>query len=122
MKIRINGNSVRYRLSKSEVEKLAADGYLESHATFGTQRFIYAIEETAVFEKLSAAFKENKITVYAPMDFLKTWADSQTIGLDATIRYDDGETLYLLIEKDFKCIDNTSEDQSDNYDNPKAVC
>ncbi len=26
--------------------------------------------------------------------------------------------LFLLIEKDFKCLDETIEDQSDNYDNP----
>ena len=28
--------------------------------------------------------------------------------------------LYILIEKDFKCLDNTIEDQSDNYPNPLA--
>jgi hypothetical protein len=27
-------------------------------------------------------------------------------------------SLYLLVEKDFVCLDETSEDQSDNYENP----
>jgi hypothetical protein len=30
--------------------------------------------------------------------------------------------LFLLVEKDFVCLDNTVEDQSDNYPNPNAVC
>jgi len=28
--------------------------------------------------------------------------------------------LHLLIEKDFTCLDNVDEDQSDNYPNPLA--
>ncbi len=28
--------------------------------------------------------------------------------------------LFLLVEKDFTCLDNVSEDQSDNYPNPLA--
>jgi hypothetical protein len=28
------------------------------------------------------------------------------------------ENLYLLVEKDYTCLDNVEEDQSDNYPNP----
>ena len=31
-------------------------------------------------------------------------------------------SLYLLIEKDFACLDHSSEDQSDNYENPNKTC
>lgn len=36
----------------------------------------------------------------------------------------DGQSgkVNLLIEKDFVCIDNTTEDQSDNYPNPSLNC
>jgi len=30
--------------------------------------------------------------------------------------------LKLLLEKDFVCLDDTDEDQSDQYDNPNAKC
>ena len=33
-----------------------------------------------------------------------------------------GKELFLLVEKDFVCLDNTFEDQSDNYPNPNAHC
>jgi hypothetical protein len=29
--------------------------------------------------------------------------------------------LHLLVEKDFTCLDNVAEDQSDNYPNPLAA-
>ena len=31
-----------------------------------------------------------------------------------------GDKFFLLLEKDFACLDNTHEDQSDKYPNPKA--
>ena len=33
-----------------------------------------------------------------------------------------GKDLFLLIEKDFVCLDHTFEDQSDNYPNPNKLC
>ena len=33
----------------------------------------------------------------------------------------DGNELYLLLEKDFQCLDNSIEDQTDNYENPLAA-
>jgi hypothetical protein len=31
---------------------------------------------------------------------------------------ENGKELFLLLEKDFVCLDETIEDQSDNYPNP----
>jgi hypothetical protein len=44
------------------------------------------------------------------------WALTERVGLE---HQDNG--LFLLVEKDFKCLDNVAEDQSDNYPNPLAV-
>ena len=41
--------------------------------------------------------------------------DTDRIGFEN--RY---EELHLLVEKDFTCLDNVGEDQSDNYPNPLA--
>jgi hypothetical protein len=48
--------------------------------------------------------------------------DTDVIGFDNTIDMDNGRKLFLLIEKDFVCLDHTLEDQSDNYENPGKVC
>jgi hypothetical protein len=42
-------------------------------------------------------------------------ADTDKVGFENT----DGE-LHLLVEKDFTCLDNVAEDQSDNFPNPLA--
>ena len=39
MKLRIKGNSLRLRLSKTEVEKLAVAKYLEERTLFGSKYF-----------------------------------------------------------------------------------
>lgn len=122
MKIRIKGNSVRIRLSKTEVERLDNRGYIEEHTCFGNNRFVYALESLPAANELSASFHDSKITMYMPAVFLKDWRVNNVVGFDATIRVSNTESLYLLVEKDFQCIDETIEDQSDNYENPNKTC
>jgi len=51
-----------------------------------------------------------------PDSMTEEWTSTDRIGFENN----DGQ-LYLLIEKDFKCLDNVAEDQSDNYPNPLAL-
>lgn len=120
MKIRILGNSVRLRLSKSEVEQFGKDGYVEQRTSFGNAVLTYALQTTNHCN-MSADFENGKITMYLPDTKAKEWADTQKVGFDANMDLGDGNELYLLLEKDFKCLDNSTEDQSDNYENPLAA-
>jgi hypothetical protein len=116
MKIRIKGNSLRYRLSKTDVERVFNDGYLEEKIVFGHTMLTYALQ---VYDgdRLSAGYENNKIVVFVPETIASNWAKTDKVGFSEM----DG-ALYLLIEKDFQCLDNTAEDQSDNYPNPSLVC
>lgn len=115
MKIRIKGNSIRYRLTKSEVEKLWKEGCLEEQTGFADNTFVYAIE-TGSDNKLSAGFNDGKIVLHVPRQMIDDLYNTDKVGFD-----DRSGTVSLLIEKDFACIDNTDEDQSDNYDNPNLA-
>jgi hypothetical protein len=64
---------------------------------------------------LSAIFENNKITMFMPQLMANNWGLSDKVGFE----YQDNE-LFLLVEKDFKCLDNIAEDQHDNYPNPLA--
>ena len=44
MKIRLKGDTIRYRLTKTEVESLCTKGYVEEITHFGEQVFKYALE------------------------------------------------------------------------------
>jgi hypothetical protein len=123
MKIRIKGNSIRIRLSRTEVDSFGKDGYLEERTEFGNNAFIYALRNTQDAKELSAEFIDGKLTVLVPDRLTKEWTTTEKVGYDNNMDIGDGKQLYLLLEKDFKCIDAAvTEDQSDNFDNPLKVC
>ena len=122
MKLRIKGNSLRIRLTKSEVTKLAETGYLEEQTIFPNNRFTYALKSAEHAPELFATLSNNKITIFVPEVFIKDWANNEIVGLETKMPLSDTESLYLLIEKDFVCLDETTEDQTDNYENPNKTC
>jgi hypothetical protein len=115
MKIRIKGNSLRYRLTKTDVSQFMEKGYFEEITHFGETVFTYALMRSNG-EKLAADFRDNKITLFIPGTMADEWAGTDRVGFE-----DCNAPLYLLVEKDFKCLDNVAEDQSDNYPNPHAI-
>ncbi|WP_336518398.1 DUF7009 family protein [Pollutibacter soli] len=121
MKLRIKGNSIRLRLSKPEVEKLAVANYLEERTPFGNNSFRYALQTTDAAE-ISADFDGSKITVFIPEIFIKDWAVNDVVGFNAAMHVSDTESIFILVEKDFKCLDEATEDQSNNYENPNKTC
>jgi hypothetical protein len=122
MKLRIKGNSLRYRLSRSEVEKLAVTGYLEEQTLFGENKFVYALQSTNVGNELSATLEQNKITMLVPVNLINGWPENDIVGFNRNMPLTGSNSLYLLLEKDFICLDETTEDQSDNYENPHKTC
>ena len=122
MKIRIQRNSVRFRLSRTDIKKLSAEGYLEEITPFANSRFIYAVQKSANASMLSADFENGKILLHIPDHFTIGWADNDVVGHSAEMALQNGDSLKLLIEKDFKCLDNVTEDQSDHYENPAKTC
>jgi hypothetical protein len=119
MKIRIKGNSVRYRLTKTEVAQLCQTRYIKEETQFGENKFIYAVQVAGQAEQLKASFQNNAITLIVPQELVQNWELDDRVGFEHEQLLGQGDTLHLLIEKDFTCLDNTLEDQSDNYPNPK---
>ena len=115
MKIRIKGDSLRYRLTRSDVAALAENNYLEEQTNFAGQPLVYAIKTTHS-NQLSATHLDNTITLFMPEQMITELKDTDKVGFE-----DKDGALYLLIEKDFTCLDNVDEDQSDNYPNPLAL-
>jgi hypothetical protein len=115
MKIRIKGNALRYRLTKSDINGLTTESYLQEQTDFVGQPFIYALRITDA-DTLTAEFKDNTITLFMPRLMMNELADTDRVGFD-----DKNGPVQLLVEKDFTCLDNVEEDQSDNYPNPLAT-
>lgn len=113
MKLRVKENSIRFRLTKSEVESFATSGIVEEIVRFNQQNFSYSLEKVSG-RKLTASFENGKITVSVPIEIANQWTDSEEISLEGY----DGE-LKLLVEKDFVCLKpRKDEDESDNFPHP----
>jgi hypothetical protein len=115
MKIRIKNNGLRYRLTRSEVTAFAHEGIFKEKVQIGDNSLVYILQRTAEAE-LSASFKNNIITMLVPENIANEWTNTDQVGFKA--RQGDTE---LLVEKDFTCLDDVEEDQSDNYPNPLAA-
>lgn len=104
MKLRIQGDSIRLRLTQPEVAHFAADGYVEGTTHFGPGRTLtYALRSSDAAE-LSAEFGDDTLTVFAPRAWVAPWADSERVGFEGTQNAGGGCTLALLVEKDFECL------------------
>jgi len=115
MKIRIKGNTIRYRLTKPEVERFAEDGVVREYTQFHDRELSYVLQRSDDGE-IFAEFVNDTITLYMPAYMVHEWTNTEAVGFENQA----GE-LTLSIEKDFKCLDNVAEDQSDNYPNPLAM-
>ena len=119
MKIRIKGNTIRLRLTKSEVEYFGNTNYLEEQTSFINDSFKYSLRASDVVD-VTASLEKNHIRVEIPFAVAKKWTSTNQVGCNGETEIGDGKKLFILIEKDFKCLDDTTEDQSDNYENPLA--
>lgn len=123
MKIRIKGNSIRYRLSKTEIANFGKDGVIEESTSFGNgPSFHYRLERKAGIHNLEATYSGNSICIFVPEGIAGEWTTTDIVGFDHKMPVAEGKELFLLIEKDFVCLDHTLEDQSDNYPNPNKTC
>ena len=115
MKIRIKGNTIRYRLTRPEVEQFATAGVITEQTDFGNKKLTYILRASDQ-PRLIATFENDIITLFMPQTMAAEWTGTERVGFEST-----HGSLALYIEKDFKCLDNVAEDQSDNYPNPLAI-
>ena len=113
MKLRIRDNSIRLRLTQTEVDRLMREGLVSAQTGFADgDVFRYSLESSPASVKPEAAISKSGIAVRVPESEVLA-RGSQTL--------DDGQTLEILIEKDFACLaPRTGEDESDMFPHPSA--
>ena len=119
MKIRIKGNSIRFRLTQSEVKQLSETGSIMETTEFGSNAFHYQVKLAPSVKNLEASYSNDEIVMLVPEVDGKNWFHNNAVGFEHEMELPKGKKLHLLLEKDFTCLENRAEDQSDNYPNPK---
>lgn len=115
MKLRFHANTLRLRLSRPDLAKLAEAGSVEEAVTFAPgQTLIYRIESGPA-PHLSASFDGSRVSVTVPHGQAKQWMETDQIGIEAST-----ESLKVLIEKDFQCLHSGVLEDAAAFPNPAA--
>lgn len=121
VKLRIQDNSIRLRLTRTEVERLNDDGDVTATASFpGGSSLRYAVRRSAGARKLAARFDAAGITVTIPAHTVRDWAETEQVSIEGDETLEGSNTLAILIEKDFACLKpREGDDESDMFPHPQ---
>lgn len=116
MKLRIRGNSIRLRLTQSEVDAIKNVGKVEEITEFPNgQIFVYSLVSSEKLDELSADFSNGKMQIILPKSIAENWANSDEVGISREI-----ESLKIIVEKDFKCLTpRVGDEDTDTFPHPK---
>ena len=116
MKLRINGNSVRMRLSPDEVEALVSQGKTQSTCAFPESTLSYGLVASQGVE-IEVRYDKDTIQVMIPETQLKGWDKDNRVGFE----HHTSEGLFILIEKDFQCLQPRKHEKEEHlYPNPSV--
>lgn len=122
MKLRLQSNSIRLRLKRSEVDQLATTHRLEEKISTGTgegSTFRYVLEASREIGAPRARLESFGVLVQLPLEATLKWASGDEVGIDATVPAGD-QQLRILIEKDFACLTASEEENADTFPHPLA--
>jgi hypothetical protein len=127
MKLRIKDNTLRLRVSRSDLALLIQNGCVESTIYFtgnAEDKWTYAIEMRSDIDSATIRYRPTEVLVLVPDEDAKTWAGSNGVGIYASCQLDRGQKLEILVEKDFACLDLSDADNEDTFPNPAmgVVC
>jgi hypothetical protein len=117
MKLRIQGDSLRLRLTQKEVAELRAGGCVQSSLHFASGRSLtYSISSSVEAPQMEADFDGDSIRITLPRAAMAAWADGDQTGISGP----PDQPSLLLIEKDFQCLHKPGEQDPEAYPNPLA--
>lgn len=125
MKLRIRGNSLRFRLTQGEVTRLLAEGKISESVQFSPSfedKLTYSLETCTNASKVSASLCGAEVNITIPANEAAQWANTSRVGIEQTQFIGMETDLRITIEKDFRCLQpRLEEDESDNYPNPEST-
>jgi len=118
MKLRLQGNSLRLRLTRSEVARFREVGLVEESVDFGGGEVLtYRLQTHPDPGPPHAGFLAGGVTVSIARDTAHSWAGSDEVGV-----YAQAGVLNLSIEKDFRCLTRPlDERERDAYTHPEEL-
>lgn len=123
MKLRLQSNSIRFRLKQGEVAQFEKTLRVEERVAVGAgpdDTFLYVLEASNDVDTPRVRLQPRGLVVQLPAETVRRWAEGSDIGIEAILPVSGDESLLLLIEKDFACLHGPSEDNVDTFPHPLA--
>ena len=115
MKLRIQENALRLRLTQKEVARLVDHGLVESAIRFPTGRELcYSVASLPFAEEVSVDYMGDSIFVVLPTAVVIQWAQTGQVSIEGPRN----SSVEILVEKDFQCLHKPEERDPDAYPNP----
>lgn len=109
MKLRLEENSLRLRLSAAEVEEFARTGCVAYTIAFGPaagQTLQYSLERlpaTDLAPAVRVRYAAGALAVEVPAAIARQWTDTDNIGFKERVSLTADQELRILVEKDLDC-------------------
>lgn len=121
MKLRLQTNSIRLRLKRSEVDRFLRTGRVEERIVSGAghqESFHYLLEANDAVSAPKGSIAPGSVVVQIPTADALRWALTSQTGIEGEQIIDSKISLRILVEKDFACLDGSEEQNADTFPNP----
>ncbi|AEE50334.1 DUF7009 family protein [Haliscomenobacter hydrossis] len=115
MKLRCTPNSIRLRVRKSDLDVLQNQGEILASLNFGGGVQLRYALKTGPVKQPQAEYTDHQITITLPLESTKTWINSEQVSIEYHQAFAEGQSLHLLIEKDFPCRHTEEQDLKDTF-------
>ncbi len=119
MKLRLQDNALRLRLSRGDVRRLAETGAVEASTPIAPDAAVRYALRAADVPRLRAEVAGLTLTVLVPREWVDGWEDDVHVGFAETQDAGDGRALAITVEKDFDCLHRPA-DRADAFPHPDA--
>lgn len=122
MKLRITPNSLRLRVSQSDLARFIQSRRIEETIQFSNDaqaKLSYALEHSETQADISVAYRPQAITVLIPSNAARSWAQGHNVGIYGDVAVGTFR-LSVIVEKDFACLNGSDRDNIDTFPNPKS--
>jgi hypothetical protein len=100
MKLRIRGNSVRLRVTKTELAKIADTGKIDDLVRFSSEQSLRYGIEVRPTGAVTAAFTGAELLVALPKARLDLWLRPTEVSVEGSQPIGGGKVLQIVLEKD----------------------
>ena len=124
MKLRIKGNSLRLRVSRSELARFLNGERVEETIYFTRApeaSLTYALESAVQGAQVRVQYGSQIVRVILSEDQARTWGAESEVGVYSTLDIGAAGSLEVIVEKDFACLDGSDEENSDCFANPQTA-